>query len=320
MSESEYDVAFDLSDSDAHVHKRWDRDRDPVLEVSSRDVVRVDCRDADDGQLHEGMTVEDLREHSIVGHALTGPIAVEGCEPGDVLQVDVLDVEHGDWGYTHFRPAEEGVGLLPEEFDDPWAYIWDLGEDNGHFVDGIEVPLDPFPGVLGVAPDAAGPHSTSPPRRVGGNMDGKHLTEGATLFLPVEVENALFSVGDGHAAQGDGEVCIAGIEAPINVTVRLTARRDLSIDRPQFRTDGPFEPAGLDGGAAIATSGVGGDLYEAARSAVRQLIDRLERERGLDRREAYVLCSVAADLKINELVNPNTVVSAYLAERLFPEE
>jgi acetamidase/formamidase len=320
MSRSEYDDVIELSDDDPHIHKRWDRDRDPVLEVSSGDVVRIDCRDADDGQINDGTTVEDLRDHSIVGHALTGPIAVDGARPGDVLQVDVLDVEHGGWGYTHFRPAEEGVGLLPEEFEDPWAYIWDLGEEYGQFVDDIEVPLDPFPGVVGVAPGDPGPHSTSPPRRVGGNMDVKHLTEGSTLFLPVEVESALFSVGDGHAAQGDGEVCIAGIEAPITITVRLTRRQDLSVDAPQFRTDHPFEPAGLDDGTAFVTTGVSDDLYDAAQSAVKQMIDRLERERGLERREAYVLCSVAADLKINELVNPNKVVSAYLADGLFPDE
>jgi acetamidase/formamidase len=154
-----------------------------------------------------------------------------------------------------------------------------------------------------------------PPRRVGGNLDVKHLTAGATVFLPVEVAGALFSVGDGHAAQGDGEVCVSAIETPTTVTLRLTRRTDRSVDRPEFETDGPFGR-----GRALATTGVRSDLMAAAKDATRAMIDRLLVRCDLSREEAYVLCSVAADLKVNEVVDaPNWVVSCYLSESLFPD-
>ena len=188
----------------------------------------------------------------------------------------------------------------------------------GHFVKGIEVPLDPFPGVIGVAPAEPGEHGTLPPRSVGGNMDIKHLTAGSTLYLPAAVDGGLFSVGDCHAAQGDGEVCVTGIEAPMAVTARFTVRSDRSIDQPQFETAGPFTPSGADE-PMYGTAGISDDLMEATKLAVRHMIDHLAAERGLTRGEAYILCSAAVDLKINEVVDaPNWTVSAYLPEGLFP--
>jgi len=151
-------------------------------------------------------------------------------------------------------------------------------------------------------------------------MDIKHLTAGATVYLPVAVEEALFSIGDGHAAQGDGEVCVSAIETPTTITARFTVRSDLDIDSPQFETTGPFTPSGRDEPAYV-TTGISDDLMESTKEAIRGMIDYLHEERGLSRHEAYVLCSVAVDLKINEVVDePNWVVSAYVAESLFPDD
>ena len=182
------------------------------------------------------------------------------------------------------------------------------------------MPLAPFPGIVGVAPAVDGTHSTGPPRRVGGNLDVKHLTAGSAVYLPVEVEDALFSVGDGHAAQGDGEVCVTAIETPLEVTARLTVRTDLDVEYPRFETNGPFTPSGRDE-PTFATTGIAEDPTEASRIAMLALVDHLHDNYGFGREEAYVLCSVAADLKVNEAVNdPNWVVSAYLVRRLFPDE
>ncbi|APW98726.1 acetamidase [Halobiforma lacisalsi AJ5] len=306
--------------TDGAVHGAWNNGLEPVLTVASGDVLEIECRDATNGQLGPDATVGDLAALDVDQvHALTGPVAVEGAEPGDVLQVEVLGLEHRGWGYTLVLPGESGMGLLPEEFPEPAIHVWDLADGVARFVDGIEVPLAPFPGIVGVAPAADGEHDTNPPRAVGGNLDVKHLGAGSTLSLPIEVEGALFSIGDCHAAQGDGEVCVSGIEAPMSVTCRLTVRSDLEIDRPRFETDGPFTPTGRDE-RMVGTTGLGDDVREAARDAVRGMIDHLRAERGLSREQAYLLCSTVVDLKINQLVNePTATVSAYLPESVFPD-
>ena len=316
-----YDVDYRLSDGEQNIHSAWDNSLDPVLTVEPGEVVRFECRDAVDRQVTVETTAPDVPEISFDPvHPLTGPVAVEGAEPGDVLQVELLDLQHKGWGYTLFFPGEMGLGLLPEEFDDPGIHIWDLDGDVGRFVNGIEVPLDPFPGVIGVAPAENGSLDTLPPRSVGGNVDIKHLTPGSTLYLPVEVEGGLFSTGDCHAAQGDGEVCVTGIEAPMFVTARFDVLTDTEITQPQFETRGPFTPTGVDE-PMYATSGISDDLMEATKLATRHMIEHLHEQRGLSREEAYILCSAIVDLKVNEVVDaPNWVVSAYLPESIFPEE
>ena len=320
MTHRDYRVDHRLSDSDENVHSVWDNSLDPVLTVEPGEVVRFECRDATDRQVTVQTTAEEVSDISFDPvHPLTGPVAVEGAEPGDVLEVELLDLQHKGWGYTLFFPGEMELGLLPEDFDEPGLHIWDLQGDVGHFVDGIEVPLDPFPGVIGVAPGEDGEIGTLPPRSTGGNMDIKHLTADSTLYLPVEVEGGLFSTADCHAAQGDGEVCVTGIEAPMFVTARFDVRSDKAIEQPQFETPGPFTPTGVDE-PMYATSGIDPDLMEATKRAVRYMIDHLHEERGLTRGEAYMLCSAAVDLKINEVVDaPNWTVSAYLPESIFPE-
>ncbi len=315
------EVDHRLSDADENIHAAWDNSLDPVLTVEPGDVVRFECRDAVDRQVDVESTAEDFASVSFDPvHPLTGPVEVEGAEPGDVLEVELLSFQHKGWGYTGFLPGDMGLGLLPEEFEDAGLHVWDLDGDVGRFVNGIEVPLDPFPGVIGVAAAEDGEFDTLPPRSTGGNMDVKHMTAGSTVSLPIEVEGALFSIGDCHAAQGDGEVCVTGIEAPMFVTARFDVRDDLDIEQPQFETTGPFTPTGVDE-PMYATTGIDDDLMEATKKAIRHMIDHLHDHRGLTRAEAYILCSAIVDLKINEVVDaPNWVVSAYLPESIFPEE
>jgi Predicted acetamidase/formamidase len=320
LPDDDYTVDHHLSDADHNVHSAWDREIDPVLSVEPGSVVRFECRDAVDGQIDMETTAADVMDVSFDPvHPLTGPVAVEGAEPGDVLEVELLDLQHKGWGFTNYFPGEMELGLLPEEFDEPGIHIWDLQGDTGRFVDGIEVPLDPFPGVLGVAPAAEGPHDTLPPRSVGGNLDVKQMTAGSTVYLPVEVAGGLVSTGDCHAAQGDGEVCVTGIEAPMFVTARLDVRSDISVEQPELVTQGPFTATGHDE-PSYATTGVADDLMAATERATRQMIDHLHDHRGLTRGEAYVLCSAAVDLKISQVVDaPNWTVTAFLPESVFPE-
>ena len=310
-----------LPTGDEDLHRKWNKALEPAATVSPGDVVRFECPDAREGQFTLDTTLADVKEmdHD-AGMPLVGPVVVEGVEPGDVLQVEILDVDHGDVGWTLFYPGERGFGLLPEAFPDWGLHVWDLRDGVGTFVDGIEVPLAPFPGTIGLAPGADGPHSTTPPRAVGGNMDTKYLTRGSTLYLPVETEGGLFSVGDGHAAQGDGEVCGGAIETAIEVTCHFERRTDLDIDQPQFRPgarpDLPPNP-----GPTYATTGVADDLMGASNRAVSAMVDHLHDHRDISRENAYLLCSVATDLKINELVDePNYVVSAHLREDIFPDQ
>jgi acetamidase/formamidase len=182
---------------------------------------------------------------------------------------------------------------------------------------GVAVPIEAFPGVMGTALDEPGGHSTMPPRKNGGNMDVKQLTAGATLYLPVWVDGALFSVGDAHAAQGDGEVCVTAVEMSARVTLRFGLERGRWLPEPCLRTTRP-RARDTEGGPWFATTAHGPDLFASAQQAIRYMIQHLERERGLSREEAYVLSSVAVDLKISEIVDaPNWIVSAFLPESIF---
>ncbi|HEY7974813.1 MAG TPA: acetamidase/formamidase family protein, partial [Ktedonobacterales bacterium] len=239
---------------------------------------------------------------------------VEGAEPGDTLQIELLELQHADWGWTALIP---GFGLLADEFTEPALKVWRLTDGWGEFAPGVRIPLAPFCGEIGLAPAALGAHSTIPPYRHGGNMDTRHLTAGATLYLPIEVPGALYSMGDGHAAQGDGEVCGTAIETPMRATVRLSVRKDLRVEAPEFLTAGPLASQ-TNVGQFYATDGIAPDLMEAARKAIRAMIGYLQRTHGMSREQAYMLCSVAVDLKISEIVDaPNWVVSAYLPLNVF---
>jgi acetamidase/formamidase len=305
--------------STAHVgrdqwHLAWDRSIPPVLTVGSGDVVTFDALDASNGQLTATSTTADLSTLAFDQvDQVAGPIFVDGARPGDALQVELLSFEPADWGWTANIP---GFGLLADEFPDAHLRITRLADGAGELLPGIRIPLAPFCGELGVAPSGE-PRSTIPPDVTGGNMDTRHLTAGATLWLPVQVPGALFSLGDGHAAQGDGEVCGTAIETPMRASVRLTVRRDVSVTAPEFRTAGPLG-ASTNTAGWLAADGVGPDLFAAARDAVRRMIDRLGVEHGLAPVDAYLLLSVAGDLRISEIVDqPNWIVTSYCPLSIF---
>jgi acetamidase/formamidase len=302
------------------VHYEWNNAIPPRLEINAGDTVVFETRDASDEFYNPNSTHEDVMRRVFKGHPLTGPVRIRDAKPGDVLAVEIVDIApRASFGWTNVRP---GRGLLPEsEFSKPFLQIWDVSD--GKFARGlrtmrdIAVPLAPFPGVMGVALDDMGSHNTAPPRKNGGNMDIKQLTAGTTVFLPVWVDGALFSVGDAHGAQGDGEVCITAVEMNARMTLKLLPGGNLT--EPQLRTTGSV--AHVSHGPHYATTAHGPDLYQNARQAVRHMIDHLVRHRGLTREEAYILCSVAVDLKISEIVDaPNWIVSAFLPERVFVEK
>lgn len=299
----------------AQVHHAWDNALPPRLEIASGDEVVFQTRDAGDGYYTPHSTAEDVRKRVFPGHPLTGPVYVKGAQPGHVLAVEVRAVEPGPWGWTAIAP---GRGLLPNDFAEPYLHQWDLaGRQTAVLRPGVAVPIDPFCGILGVALAEPGQHSTMPPRQNGGNMDVKQLTAGTTLYLPVQVDGALFSCGDAHAAQGDGEVCLTAIETTATVTLRFHLHDTFSIAEPQFRTAGPLGGR-TNVGPHYATTAYHTDLLEAARNAVRYMIEHLVRTRGLTREEAFVLCSVAVDLRISEVVDaPHWIVTAFLPESVF---
>ncbi len=204
-------------------HSRWNRALPSRLTISSGDTVHMSCLDASGGQVKPGASVEDflaIDRNKI--HALTGPIFIEGAEPGDVLEIQVLQVEHRGWGWTSVIP---GLGFLKDRFREPYLFHWALDPEISRSLGSAIVPLRPFCGVMGVAPGEDGEFRTRPPGPFGGNMDVRELCTGATLYLPVFNPGALFSAGDAHAAQGDGEVCINGIECPAEVSLRFRVHR-----------------------------------------------------------------------------------------------
>lgn len=296
----------------------WDRSIPPAATIRSGECVSFDVLDASCGQIRRESTVDAIRTLDFARvDQVNGPIYIEGAAPGDALEIEFLELIPADWGWTAIIP---GFGLLADEFAEPALKIWQLadGPDGwAEFAPGIAIPLDPFCGEIGIAPGVDGALSTIPPYLHGGNMDTRHLTKGSRLYLPVQTEGALFSIGDGHAAQGDGEVCGTAIETPMRVTVRLTARKDVSVRAPQLLTSGPLARR-ANTAAYYATDGIGPDLMEAARDAIRAMIDHLERSKGLSRTDAYMLCSVAVDLKICEIVDvPHWLVGAYLPQSIF---
>jgi acetamidase/formamidase len=303
---------------DSLVHYAWDNALPPRLQIEPGDTVVFETRDAADRYYSPASTHADvLARGPFRGHPLTGPVRVAGARPGDTLVVEVVDVKPAaTFGWTAVRP---GRGLLPEaDFPKPFLQLWDLSDGAfARMARGIAVPIEAFPGVMGTALDEPGSHSTMPPRKNGGNMDVKQLTAGATLYLPVWVDGALFSVGDGHAAQGDGEVCVTAVEMMARVTLRFDLQRGRRLAEPQLRTRGPLAP-GTNRGPYFATTAHGPDLFAAAQRAIRYMIDHLVAARGLGREEAYIVASVAVDLKISEIVDaPNWIVSAFLPETIF---
>ena len=278
----------------------------------------LETKEASGGQLSRTATLSDLVQLDFGRtNPVTGPVYVDGAMPGDVLKITLLDFRPSGWGWT---ANISGFGLLADQFPDPALHIWNYdaqGVTPALFGPGGRVPLKPFCGTIGVAPAEPGLHSVIPPRRVGGNLDIRDLSTGSELFLPVEVPGGLFSLGDTHAAQGDGEVCGTAIESPMEVTIRLDLLKNETLAFPRFTTPGPVTRH-LDAKGYDATTGVGPDLMEAARAATGGMIELLSRRHGMAPVDAYMLCSVAGDLRISEIVDrPNWVVSMYFPRVVF---
>jgi acetamidase/formamidase len=301
---------------DDRVHFTWDAGNEPVITIASGDTVVYHTRDVSDDQIGPDSTVEVIANLDWDRvYPLAGPIAVEGAQPGDTLAVEILDLHTQGWGWTAILP---GLGLLPEDFPDPYLRIFDLtAGDVTYLGDNVAIPIDPFLGTMGVHPAGASAQPIMPPGPFGGNMDTRQLTRGTTLFLPVEVDGALFSCGDAHAAQGDGEVCVTGIESPMYGALRFTLEKGRTIPAPQYRTAGGLAPR-VAGSAWYGTTGVGPDLYVGAQDAVRAMVDYIATNYGLTPEDAYVLASLAVDLRISEIVDAGQyIVSALLPLAIF---
>ncbi len=293
-------------------HLGWDNSVEPVLSVSPGETIAVETIDASGGQLHAGSTLDDLKALDFEKvNPVTGPVFVEGAEPGDAVAITFLEFHPSGWGWTANIP---GFGLLADDFPDPALHVWtyDTGLSSpAAFSPAGKVPLKPFAGTVGLALAEDGHHSVVPPRRVGGNMDIRDNCAGTTLYLPVEVTGALLSLGDTHAAQGDGEICGTAIESPMDVEIRVDLVKDAQFAFPRLETSGPVTRH-ADAAGYRVTTGIGPDLMEAARNAVRQMIEWLCKTNGMSEVDAYMLCSVSGDLRISEIVDmPNWVVSFY---------
>jgi acetamidase/formamidase len=302
----------------AQHHFGWDRWIPPVATVTPGSTIAFECLDASGGQLTPASKLEDVAAMDFGKiNPVTGPVFVDGAEPGDVLKVTIHEFTPSGFGWTANIP---GFGLLADQFKAPALKLWSYDAQSlapALFSSIARVPLKPFAGTIGVALAEPGLHSVVPPRRVGGNLDIRDLAAGTVLYLPVEVPGALFSIGDTHAAQGDGEVCGTAIESPMSVSLTLDLVKNTKLDAPRFTTPGPVTRH-LDAKGYEVTTGVGPDLMRGARAAVSQMVDLLAARHGLDPVDAYMLCSVAGDLRISEIVDmPNWVVSFYFPRIVF---
>ncbi len=299
------------------LHHRWNNEIPPTMTIKSGDVVIYELPDVSNCQMHHEATVDTYinLDYNLM-HPLVGPIYIEEAKPGDTLEIEILDIHTKGWGWTIAVP---GKGLLGDELENHYLRVFDLS--NGDYIpfnDYIQVPIEPFLGTMGVAPAEKGEFGIIPPNYHGGNMDVRSLTKGARLYLPVQVPGALFSTGDGHAAQGDGEVSLTAVESPTYAALRFKVNKDKKISSPHFLTAPNTNKNSIEDKGYYATTGIGPDLKECARDAIRNMIDYLRREHKLSWEDAYILCSIAANLRINEIVDmPNYVVSAYLPVGIF---
>lgn len=293
-------------------HLGWDNTIEPALSVSPGQTIAVETIDASGGQLHAKATLDDLKALDFDKvNPVTGPIYVEGAEPSDTIAVTFQAFHASGWGWTANIP---GFGLLADDFPDAALHVWtyDTGlAKPAVFAPFGQVALKPFVGTIGLALAEAGQHSVVPPRRVGGNLDIRDNCLGTTLYLPVEVAGGLLSLGDTHAAQGDGEICGTAIESPMDVEIKVDLIKGTQFPFPRLETNGPVT-SHIDQQGYRVTTGIGPDLMQSSRNAVRQMIDWICATAKISPVEAYMLCSVAGDLRISEIVDmPNWVVSFY---------
>ncbi|MEE2616304.1 uncharacterized protein METZ01_LOCUS148184 [marine metagenome] len=299
-------------------HFGWDNANKPVIDIKSGETIEIDTVDSSGSQLNIDSTIDDVKnlDFSKV-NPVTGPIFIEDAKEGDVVEVELIDFIASGWGWTAVIP---GFGLLSDEFKDPDLNLWKYNKDNP--IESIystygKVPLKPFVGTIGLALKEPGNHSIVPPRHCGGNLDIKDLSKGSKVRFPVQIPGALLSLGDTHAAQGDGEICGTAIESPMKVIVKVNLIKNMKIPSPQFETFGPVSNH-IDKDGYFVTTGVGSDLMEGAKNAIRSMIDLLVKKLNIPDSKAYMFCSVCADLRISEVVDvPNWVVSCYFPKSVF---
>jgi acetamidase/formamidase len=301
-----------------HGHYGWDNSLPSVMTVKPGETVAFECRDASAGQFTQHTKAAEVPTIDLGRvNPVTGPIVVDGAAPGDALKVTVLSFKPSGWGWTANIP---GFGLLASQFPDPAIHHWTYdptGKTPAMFGPGGRVPLKAMAGTIGVAPAEPGHHSIIPPRRVGGNMDVRDIGEGTELYLPIEVAGALFSVGDMHAAQGDGEVCGTAIETAMDIALKFELIKGANLKFPRYTTAGPVTRH-LDAKGYEVTTGIGPDLMTGARDAVAGMVDLLSRRYHMAPVEAYMLCSVCGDLRISSIVDlPNWVVTMYFPRAVF---
>ncbi len=291
-------------------HNKFSKLIPPVLTVPSGAVIKAETSEASDGQLHAKAGLDDLINLDFGPiHPLTGPVYVEEAEVGDILAVDVLKIELHDYGW---QAIVAGFGFLTDRFPDPKLKVHaiDKVRKTMQFSDKVTIPLMPFAGVMGVAPDTEEMLSTIPPRENGGNMDDPSIVEGTTVYFPVLVKGGLFSIGDTHAVQGLGEVCGTALEAPMTITYRLRVLKDKpAIKEPQYETDQYY-----------AVTGFGDTIDKATKKAVNFMIDHLVANYDISDEDAYMLCSLVGDLKIAEVVDvPNMLVTMHFPKSILAQ-
>ena len=277
------------------------------IKVPDGSVVEAYTKEATGGQLNINSTLEDFEKVDMDKvHTLTGPIYVEGAEVGDVLAVELLDLEPGDWGWTGMGPE---FGFLAGETDAKGFKTYKLDKENNlvHFSENISIPMKPFPGVMGVAPNTEEMLTTFPPRANGGNMDDPNLVKGVTVYFPVFVKGALFSIGDTHAVQGLGEVVGTAVECDMRIRFRLQVIKNRSISEPQCESEDYY-----------ATTGFATTIDEAAKKATRYMVEHISKTYNMTWDEAYMLSSLIGDLKIAEVVDePNMLVTMHIPKKVF---
>lgn len=287
-------------------HNKFSSSIPPILTVKSGAIIEAYTEDASDEQFNLNSTIEDLANLDFEPiHPLTGPVYIEEAQPGDVLKVTLHEIEIGDWGWNAIYP---GFSFVADSIKGEYLRIYDLKDNKTkvNFNDSIQLKLNPFPGVMGVAPATQELLSTIPPRANGGNMDDPNMTVGTTVYFPVFVEGGLFSIGDGHAVQGLGEVCGTAIEVPLRIVYTIELIKDKSMAEPQYETKDYY-----------ATTGFGTTIDSAAKKATLYMVDYLMTEHKLNEHEAYALCSLAGDLKIAETVDlPHMLVTMHMSKEV----
>lgn len=310
-----------------HSHLRWSKNISPVQTISSGETLTFDAIDSSNGQITKDSDTSALSAFDIsIANPVFGPVFIQDAEPGDALKVEVLDLQTADWGWSAVIP---NFGLLADDFPQPSLRIWHLDRttQTATLNDRVSIPLRPFLGCMGLAPATSDNDlSVIPPNEAGGNIDCCDLTIDSIVYLPVQTAGALFSCGDGHAVQGHGEVCGTAIETPIKATLRFEVCKNQPwVKTPHYEIPPAdsvaqtalYHPV-LSSSGRYAATGLGSDLTEASKQAIRQIIEWLVATKGLSRVDAYMLASVVGNLQIVEAVNmPKYLVSMAIPLGIF---